>query len=284
MGDTHACLSAVRRGWKTILLAGVIACATATAIALVVPLTYESEARLLVSVSGDSVDVYGTRLAGDATGVGAPVETQAALLRSRTLVADVIDRLKLPDTPEELSRRMEVAPIRSSSVISIKVRDSAPQRAADIANALANVYVANGRAARQRSLKAAADALATRITGVQAELAALGEGGGGVDAQRRAAADRLSGLEQSLERLRVAQQLGEGQAVVTDAAVPATNPTGPTPVTTAAGGLLAGVLLGLALVIGQGRRDARLAAEEPATRAVADLEPPVDLAKVRRRA
>ncbi len=74
-----------------------------------------------------------------------PIATYMELLRKRPVLETVIARLQLNTTPEALERRVRVSLTRNTSLIVLAVRDSDPDRAAVIANEIANLVAQRGR-------------------------------------------------------------------------------------------------------------------------------------------
>ncbi|MCX7789011.1 MAG: polysaccharide biosynthesis tyrosine autokinase [Chloroflexaceae bacterium] len=74
-----------------------------------------------------------------------PIATYMELLRKRPVLETVIARLQLNTTPEALERRVRVALTRNTSLIVLTVRDSDPDRAAAIANDIADLVAQRGR-------------------------------------------------------------------------------------------------------------------------------------------
>ena len=100
---------------------------------------YEARSILLVgeSLSGPNPD-YNQLLVSQR-----PSTTYAAIAGTRPVLEKVIAAVGLEDSPESLSRRVQVNTTADSSLLTIVARDGSPARAAAIANAL-------GRRARQR--------------------------------------------------------------------------------------------------------------------------------------
>lgn len=90
--------------------------------------------------------------------------TQMEIIQSRNVMQRVIDVLGLSELdPEGLAQRVDVAAIPDSRLIRIRVVDSDPQRAADLANAMAQVYVDVGVESRVKWLQQIIDWLRDRI-------------------------------------------------------------------------------------------------------------------------
>ena len=66
--------------------------------------------------------------------------TYGEIIKSRSVLDDVIKNLKLETTYESLSGQIAVSPVNDTQIISISVQDTNPQRARDIANEIPKVF------------------------------------------------------------------------------------------------------------------------------------------------
>lgn len=258
--DARHYMSVLRHSWKVLLVTALIAGAAGIIVAFALPRTYESEARILVSEPDSGVNVYGSALPELAGQKDNAVQTQAELLRSRSLFQSVIDRLGLHDSVASLSRRVKITAVGQTSVLSITARSDSPQTAANIANELANEYLARYRDLKHASLMQASDAVAGEVAKAQSDLNGLESvaataGLSTTDAaERQILTDRLASLSSTLEQLKVNQQVEQGWGILTDEAVAIPTPIGPTPVSSGALGVLAGLLFGIVYVVFQDAR------------------------------
>ncbi len=69
------------------------------------------------------------------------VNTYQEIAKSRLVAEETINRLRMTLTPSELSKKIEVSLIKDTEVISIGVTDNNPERAAIIANEVAQVFM-----------------------------------------------------------------------------------------------------------------------------------------------
>ena len=69
------------------------------------------------------------------------VNTYQEIARSRLVAQETIRRLRMTLSPSELSKKIEVSLVRDTEVISVSVTDSSPERAAIIANEVAQVFM-----------------------------------------------------------------------------------------------------------------------------------------------
>ncbi|MBU1305109.1 MAG: GumC family protein [Alphaproteobacteria bacterium] len=188
--DVSAVLGAVVTRLPRIVLVTLALLAAAFVAMLFMPRLYESSASILVeprsNVYARSANEQAPTVTGNEAGV---VSSQIELIKSRDTLLKVVDQLDLRSVPEfngagsggfspiamissilgrkstpvsidetvldNLLSRLTVIQERDSRLISVLVRSTDPQRAADIANAVANAHVAR-RA--QLSLSDTADA------------------------------------------------------------------------------------------------------------------------------
>lgn len=175
--DVGAVLGAVVTRLPRIVLVTVLLLAATFAILMFMPRLYESSASILVEPRSNiytrAANEQAPSLTGGEAGV---VSSQIELIKSRDTLLKVIDQLDLRSVPEfngsgsggfsplglvtqllgrksapvsidetvlgNLYDRLTVIQERDSRIISVLVRSTDPQRAADIANAVANAHVA----------------------------------------------------------------------------------------------------------------------------------------------
>ncbi len=167
-----------RKKWW-ILICGAVLCGAVTAGTLRQPKIYRATAQIIIDpvlpkVLGESATI--DDLSEQARTEGAFYNTQYRIIRSRAVLQDAVARLGLADDPQFLSDyaitatepdakmkaleqvlelQVQVEPEPKSRVVRISVEDRSADRAAKIANAVANAYmdhtlerrVATGRAA-----------------------------------------------------------------------------------------------------------------------------------------
>lgn len=174
--DFGAVLGAVVQRLPRIILLTLLLLAATFAILMFMPRMYESSASILVEPRSNvyirAENEQAPALTGGEAGV---VSSQIALIKSRDTLLKVIDQLDLRSVPEfngsgsggfsplglvsqlfgrksapvsinetvlgNLYERLTVVQERDSRLISVLVRSTDPQRAADIANAVANAHV-----------------------------------------------------------------------------------------------------------------------------------------------
>jgi non-specific protein-tyrosine kinase len=236
------------RKWLIIVPTLVIAITTVTVSALQ-PSLYRGEVELLVTPGNTGTTLLGSpQLQGSQSANF--VETQVAVMQSRTIVELAIRALDLSATPEDLLKRVTVTEDLGTDVVTIDVTDTSPTRAADTANALAQAYVTWSRDQQAASIKAAADDVERRLTlaqdgivSIEATVAAHGSNAV-MQAQLEAARALYASLADKLEQLREYQQLETGSGSVLTAAVPDAKRVSPVPSRDGALAAAVGLMLG----------------------------------------
>jgi len=244
---------AARRLLPGIVLMTALSGSVAFGVSTLLPKTYRSEVLLTV---GRLLSAPGP--AYDDLLISQSLSTMyAELATTRPIVQGAINRLDLDMTPLELAERVEVE-TTDGSFIKLAVEDNDGERAAAIANALAQELTEASPALSERQETAedliAADLRTTgeQIDTVEAEIAAL-EG----DPERDAAGQaRLERLQDRLTSLRAGRATLLGLSgpstanvvTVVEPAVPAQTPEAPRPLLNSAVGAAAGLALSIGIV------------------------------------
>lgn len=163
-------------GWIPSAIVFITVLALCAAVLLVVPAQYSAQTVLLMQPQADSV-------ADKSTPAATPelVRSQLDVIQSRPVLEAAVQRLSLDADPEfagrsragspkavsgaveRLSRRLSVDNDGRSFVIRLQVRSRDAQKAAKIANVIAQEYVALQRAQKVRSVKSITQRLSDRI-------------------------------------------------------------------------------------------------------------------------
>jgi succinoglycan biosynthesis transport protein ExoP len=137
--SVNEALRTVRRRWRIVVLCLLVGLLGAGAATFLTPRQYSSDVTLYVSLKGraDSSDAayQASQLAKER------VVSYAPLLKDERITQPVIDKLQLGITAQQLADRITVTVQPETVVLSAAVTDTSPQRAADIANALADEFV-----------------------------------------------------------------------------------------------------------------------------------------------
>lgn len=138
-GDTAAYLAAIREHALLVVIVFALAAAGVMTYTLVTPDRYEAEADVLVTpISDDDEELKGLGLLSNPTG---SVFTTARLLERPQVARRVTERLNLKLSRQELLDKIEITPLPQSDLVTIKARETSPERAAVLANTFAGVLI-----------------------------------------------------------------------------------------------------------------------------------------------
>jgi non-specific protein-tyrosine kinase len=161
-------LLAIARSRLPLLVAGVIlGGGIASVVSSLQPKTYEAKSTLIVgqSLSGVATDINQLLVSQRLSA------TYAAVATTRPILEAVIKQLSLDVTPEQLIKRVRATAQLDSTLLSVSAQDEDPQRASDIANALAQQLIAASPTiqGREQEFQAAIDAqLKSTLTQIEA--------------------------------------------------------------------------------------------------------------------
>ncbi len=130
-------LRVLREQWVVVVSAVVLAVIAAGAVTFLRPPEYTAKLTMYVSAqAGDTADgAYQGSLLSQQR-----VTSYVELVSSTRVSGEVIRRLDLPQTPEELARQITALSAKDSVLIDVAVTDSSPERAAQVANAVGDVF------------------------------------------------------------------------------------------------------------------------------------------------
>ncbi len=257
-------LNVIRARKWIIIQAVIIVTLTAIVVSLLQPPTFQGEARVLVSEKDAGAAIFGTVLSEFSSQPERGLQTQVQLMQLRPLAERAIRQLNLQTSPEALLDRVTVSALGQTNVVTISATDGNAKRAADIANAMADAFVAWSRESKRESVKAAADEVQTRLDQAKTEILALGKKineqanrdtkpgesnpiSAEWTAELQIATGLYSTLADKLEQLRVNEQLETGSGQVVSGAVVDPMPVSPKPVRNGALGLAVGLVFGLGM-------------------------------------
>lgn len=127
-----------KRSWIIITLTLVFALISGLISFFVLKPVYQASSSIMVNtgISGSNQIVT-----GDQFSVTQKLAvTYGEIIKSRSVLGAVIENLKLDDTYENLAKRIKVSPITDTQIISIKVQDTDPKRATDVANEIPKLF------------------------------------------------------------------------------------------------------------------------------------------------
>ncbi|MFT3888295.1 MAG: polysaccharide biosynthesis tyrosine autokinase [Arachnia sp.] len=125
----------ILRRWKLIIALAILGGLVGFGLASLATPLYQSTASLFVTLS---LSNSATDLAQGTTYTSRQMSSFGELARSQVVLEPVIKELGLDTTPTALSRAVAVSTPRDTVIIQISASSASPQRAADIANAVAN--------------------------------------------------------------------------------------------------------------------------------------------------
>jgi capsular exopolysaccharide synthesis family protein len=114
--------------------------------------------------------------------------TAASLLTEPMLLGQVISGLRLHTTPDALAKEVSAVAETNTELVDVIVDDPSPSRAAQIANALMNAYVAQVSSGNSARINQAGASIQSQISKIQAAL---------VVAQQQFASDQSTGKDSS---------------------------------------------------------------------------------------
>lgn len=255
------------RKWLWLLvLAAVIGASLAYVIRRNEPPVYEATA--LISVGG-YIASPNPNTSEIKTGVDL-AQTYAVLLTTRDVLQGAIDELDLPLTEEKLQTMVETAVIQNTSLLSLKVTYTDPQRVADLANEIARQLIlrspSNLTPAQQEQIDLAGvevqrlteqlDELRQRLAAVDAQLSRLAAREtfdqneyNRLNEQRASLVDQINQASATIAEFSNAVMSLQARTNSLDVVEPATVPNKPTGTSTMLVTLL-GALIGLGLALG----------------------------------
>ena len=240
------------RKW-TIIQSVVIVTLVALVVSLLQTPTYNGEAKILVSEKDTGAALLGTALSDFSRQPERGLATEVELMQLRPLAEGVVRKLGLQESPDQLLTRVKVSAVGQTDLVTVDVTDADPQRAADIANAMAQAYVDASKQAKRESIDAAANEVQLRLDQAQKQILDLGQkiqASGKSDqlgAELSIATDLYSTLAEKLETLRVNEQLEVGNGRVVAAAVVNTDKVAPKPVRNGLLGIAVGLVFGVSM-------------------------------------
>ncbi len=245
----------VRTRYRIFAAALIVTLATALALSLVWPKTYEAQATLIVGNATGSVTptldqaLLGQRLS----------QTYAAVATQRATIVRVLEALNLDLDPDDVLKHVSASAPTDSNLVQITVDTSSAKQAADLANAIAADTIATTPAVTGRDAETQAfidqslkDAQA-QITDTQARADALASKGQLTESEQVLLASlqsRLATLQTSYTQLlSLASSASANLATLSDPAVSPTKPSSPNLILNLVLAVVAGLLIGVSLAL-----------------------------------
>ncbi len=136
--DLREIFGMLKKRWLMIVSMTTVAVIVAVVVSFfVLSPVYESSSTLLVSYkqNQDAVMTY-----NDLTMSQKLVNTYSEIIKSRSISEEVLKKLDLDLTPDQLSEKISVSKVSDTEIIRIKVQDEDPALAALIANTVSEVF------------------------------------------------------------------------------------------------------------------------------------------------
>lgn len=126
-----------------ILLSVIVGAASFVASKFLITPKYDSNATMIVSNSNQNTDPNNPQAAvelGQIQANKALISTYSEIVKSKGIADRVIANLGLDMDYEVFSEKVSIEPVKDTQIISVKVVDTIPERAQDIANETANIF------------------------------------------------------------------------------------------------------------------------------------------------
>src|SRR5574344_967783 len=126
-----------------ILLSVIVGAASFAASKFLITPKYDSNATMIVSNSNQNNDPNNPQAAvelGQIQANKALISTYSEIVKSKGIADRVIANLGLDMDYEVFSEKVSIEPVKDTQIISVKVVDTIPERAQDIANETANIF------------------------------------------------------------------------------------------------------------------------------------------------
>jgi capsular exopolysaccharide synthesis family protein len=225
----------IRERIGLVIVVALITTVAAVAYVVIAPKTYSAEADLLITpVASDTLPSLPLiRQSADPT---RDVETAARLVTTTNVANRVRDQLQLKESADDLLKKVTAEPVAQSNIVAVRAEEHSRSEARDLATAFAEATVTEQTDKLHNEI-------ASQITGLQAQ------------GPQGALGDRLAEL----------QALSEGPNPTVRVETPADLPQSaakPRPVLAITGGILAGLVVGIAGAFAAQILDPRLRREE----------------------
>lgn len=160
-------LKIVRQWWWVLILCPVITVAAAAAVTSSMTPIYEAEAQLLVEhqMAGGSLDLQSIQAAERRT------QTFSQLILTRSVLSQVIEDLELEQPLDDLRDDLSVSHMRDTQLIAISYRDSDPEHAAEVVNAVSRQFAEYVREVQMPVVGVQADDLTELIDDLDEQIA-----------------------------------------------------------------------------------------------------------------
>ena len=126
-----------------ILLSVIVGAASFAVSKFLITPKYDSNATMIVSSSNQNTDPNNPQATVELSQINANkalISTYSEIVKSKGIADRVIANLGLDMDYEVFSEKVSIEPVKDTQIISVKVVDTIPERAQDIANETANIF------------------------------------------------------------------------------------------------------------------------------------------------
>ncbi|CEQ00903.1 YveK family protein [Paraclostridium sordellii] len=127
-----------KKAWIIALITSMAMLASGIISFFVLSPVYQTKTTLIVnSDKAPGTDV----ITGDQISVSQKLAvTYGEIIKSKTVLDEVANQLKIKDGYEEIEKKLTVSPVADTQIVEVSVEDTNPKRAADIANVIPKVF------------------------------------------------------------------------------------------------------------------------------------------------
>ncbi len=214
---------------------------------------YQTSVRLLVSNPSTTTNITNTTMLNSTT----MANTYSEMVGDAPVLQGVIDRLKLPMTTDMLKGRVSVNLVNSTQILIINITDTDPQRAADIANTLAEVFIDRVRELYAQRFVASKEGISLQVAEMAKKIDETNVALTKVknDSEKMQLENRLteytrmySDMVLSYEEIRLSEAQASANVMVTEPAIASRYPISPNPFRDTMLAIAVGALMAAAVI------------------------------------
>lgn len=268
--DLAHLLAVLRRRRLWIVGSVVLAMVVAIVLSLVAAPQYRSEAKVLVE---PAVVQSNPQTLGRVAFLDQELYTQQQLIDSEAVARRVAEALEL-ESPREVTDRVESLVLPATRVLRVTASDADPQRAAQLAQTVAEEYLAFRREEAVSDLIEATRSMQTQLDTAESNLERVDERIDATDDpaelltlrdERETLIGTVNTLSTQLARLESAEPVRRGSGRIIQDAQPPESPSSPQPVRNSAVALVLGLGIGVVLALAAEALDRTVGSVEQAT-------------------
>jgi len=167
-------------------------------------------------------------------------QTYSQLMTKQPVLEGVITRLKLPLSVDDLKRTIQVQPVQNTTLIEVRVEDTDPARAAQVANTLVDEFANQNQVLQAGKYKSSKDSLSTQLAEMNRQIQSTSDqiAALSTDSSNQADRDRLEAnlaqyrqtyayLLQTYEQVRLTEAQSTSNVIQAEAATVPARPIRP---------------------------------------------------------